>query len=229
MKYKAVFFDAGGTLFEPNPSVGHIYAKVASQFDMKVDHRQIETLFRAEFSKRDRTPDTRAHNSEKHEKTWWKDLVKTVFEKSVQVQNFDSFFEALYDYFATGEAWRLFPESLDVVEELRGRGLKLGIVSNWDSRLLSICKEMGLDKYFDFILASAVVGSAKPDSGIFEKALNLARVRSSEAIHVGDSVENDVQGAQRCSIDALLIDRNGGHVENVKVIRSLRDIISYLN
>ncbi len=228
MKYKAVFFDAGGTLFEPNPSVGDIYARIASDFGMKTDVQKIEAAFRAEFSKRDRAANMHAHDTEKNEKLWWKELVKAVFEKTVQVQNFDSFFEALYDYFATAAAWRLFPESVSVVDELRKKNLILGIVSNWDSRLHSICKQMGLDKRFDFILASAVVGSAKPNSGIFQEALKQANVAASEALHVGDSIENDIEGAHRSKIDALLIDRSGRETENIKTIRSLSEIVPHL-
>lgn len=228
MSYKAIFFDAGGTLFEPNPSVGHIYSEIAAKYGMKVSHQEIEAHFRAEFAKRDKLSNSYAHDSEKHEKTWWKDLVRTVFEKAVPLQNFDAFFEALYDYFATSEAWRLFPESMKVVERLKESGYILGIVSNWDSRLLSICKQMGFDTRFDFILASAVVGSAKPDAGIFKEALRRASVKPERALHVGDSIENDVRGAKKCGIDALLIDRHGRKVDNVTVIRSLTEVFEYL-
>jgi len=228
MSYKAIFFDAGGTLFEPNPSVGHIYAEIAAKYGMKVDSVRIEELFRSEFGRRDKKPNIHAHDNEQNEKLWWRDLVKSVFEKATALQDFERFFDDLYDYFATAAAWRLFPESMKVVEGLKESGYILGIVSNWDSRLLSICKQMGFDLRFDFILASAVVGSAKPNPGIFREALSRASVKPAEALHIGDSVENDIRGAQQSGIDALLIDRHGRKVDNMTAIRSLTEIFNYL-
>lgn len=227
MKYRAIFFDAGGTLFRPHPSVGALYARVADNYGMRVDAGALETLFRAEFARRDGLVST-AHASEKNEKEWWKLLVRDVFKPLVELRRFDDFFEELYDLFARAEAWRLYAEVPSVLESLKERKLTLGIVSNWDSRLFSICEGMRLEPYFDFILASAVVGSAKPDSGIFCEALRRAGVRPAEALHVGDSIENDILGAKRAGIPALFINRGGRSPENIPAISSLREIFAHL-
>ncbi len=226
-RYRAIFFDAGGTLFQPHPSVGYLYATVAEKYGMSVDAKEVEGIFRKEFSVRDKLV-SKAHASQKNEREWWKNLVRDVFEQVTRIQSFDLFFDELYDLFARAEAWRLYPEVTGVLEKLKGQGFVLGIVSNWDSRLLSICEGMKLGKYFDFILASALVGSAKPDRGIFLEALRRACVRADEALHVGDSVDNDFRGAKGAGIDALVVSRDGRLVEDVKVISSLEEIFNLL-
>jgi putative hydrolase of the HAD superfamily len=226
-KKKAVFFDAGGTLFAPHPSVGRIYADAAAKYGMYTDADEIEKIFREEFARRDRMASF-AHATEKNEKEWWRALVREVFGKVTELRNFDSFFEYLYDLFARPEVWQLYPEVPRVLKALKEKRLVLGIVSNWDSRLLSICEGMRVDRAFDFILASALVGSAKPDAGIFKRALELARVSPGEALHVGDSVENDCLGAKRARIDALLINRSGREGVEVEWVKSLDEIVSYV-
>jgi putative hydrolase of the HAD superfamily len=226
-KIKAVFFDAGGTLFQPHPSVGEIYARVALRYGMDVDPRAVEEIFREEFSRRDKQV-SGAHAAEKMEKEWWRSLVLEVFTRVTEVKNFGPFYEELYDLFARAEAWRLYPEVPAVLEGVRRRGLRTGIVSNWDSRLQSICEGMRLLDQFDFILASAVVGSAKPDRGIFLEALRRSGARPEEALHVGDSVENDFRGATRAGLRAVVVLRQGTPAEGVPTIRSLEEIFTWL-
>ncbi len=228
-RYRAIFFDAGGTLFRPNPSVGAIYARVAGKYGMQADPLEVERFFREEFSKRDKQVALTAHASEKNEKTWWRNLVREVFKKVCELRRFDNFFEELYDLFARAEVWQLYPEAFGLLEELREKKFTLGIISNWDSRLFSICEEMKVKKFFHFILASAVVGSAKPDQGIFKVALKLAKAKPEEALHVGDSVENDFWGARGVGIDALFINRNGREVDGVSSIHSLREVLNYVS
>ena len=84
----------------------------------------------------------------------------------------------------------------------------MGVISNWDSRLISTLENIGLGRYFDFILPSAVVGSAKPDKKIFEEALRLSGVKPHEACHIGDEIRTDVAGAQSVGIHPILLDRD---------------------
>ncbi len=228
MLYRAVFFDAGGTLFQPHPSVGAIYARVAAGYGMNVKAPEIEEIFRTEFSKRDNAASLKAHSNEKNEREWWHSLVRDIFSHVTRVQNFEPFFEELYDLFGSAQVWRVYPEVVHVLEKLKESNFILGIVSNWDSRLLSICRETKLESYFHFILASAVVGSAKPGRVIFEKALSMARVKPKEALHVGDSVENDVTGAEHAGIDALLINRDGSQIGRIRTIASLEEVLSHV-
>lgn len=221
-KVRAVFFDAGGTLFRPYPSVGEVYSEVAGRHGLRTDPDAVEKRFHELWVARDGLCGLSARSGEKEERSWWKGLVREVFSEFGRLGDFDSFFEELYDRFARPETWRLFPDALPVVRELKKRGKILGIVSNWDSRLFGICEGLGLKPHVDFILASAVVGAAKPHPGIFREALKQAGVEANEALHVGDSLEDDVLGAQRAGIHAVFINRKGHRPSPVPAISELQ-------
>jgi len=219
---KAVFFDAGGTLFQPHPSVGEIYSEVAARHGLVAEPEELERIFHEAWVKRDGLASLSTHSGEKQERQWWHALVLEVFSSVGQIDDFESFFEELYDRFASPEAWRLFPDALPALREMKKRGKTIGIVSNWDSRLFGICEGLGLRQYLDFVLASAVVGAAKPHPMIFQEALRHARVGPSEAVHVGDSLEDDVLGAQRSGIHAVFIDRKGNRASQAPTISALQ-------
>jgi len=221
-KVRAVFFDAGGTLFRPYPSVGEVYSEVAGRHGLCTDSAAVEESFHELWVARDGLASLSTRSGEKEEKSWWRELVREVFSKFGRVADFEVFFDELYDRFASPQTWRLFPDSLPALQALRRRGKILGIVSNWDSRLFGICEGLGLRQYLDFVLASAVVGAAKPHPMIFQEALRHARVGPSEAVHVGDSLEDDVLGAQRSGIHAVFIDRKGNRASQAPTISALQ-------
>lgn len=219
---KAVFFDAGGTLFRPYPSVGELYSDTAVRYGLRTNPREIEARFHAYWMEQDGLAGRSGHSSPEAEKEWWRSLVRGVFSEVGRIDDFDVFFDELYDLFARPEAWRLFPDALPVLRQLKEKGKILGIVSNWDSRLFGICEGLGLVPYLDFILASALVGAAKPHRRIFEEALKRAGVAPEEALHVGDSLKDDVRGARAAGIHALFIDRRGGRTSQVPTISALQ-------
>lgn len=221
---KAIFLDAGGTLLYPYPSVGEVYSRVALLYGMRVAAADIDRLFVKEFALRDDGTAFARFTNDRVERVWWKELVTAVFTPLTELRDFESFFDDLYERFARAEAWRLYPETESVVDELRGRGLKVGIVSNWDSRLERLCESMGIRERFDFILASAHAGYAKPDRRIFDRALEIADVGPGEVLHVGDSLVHDWEGARNAGIRGALVKRSGEMVSGVTCIRSLRGI-----
>lgn len=227
-RFKAIFFDAGGTLLVPHPSVGEIYSSVAAKYGCNVSPDVVENAFREQWERRDRIHDPNL-NAPPQERRWWYELVRDVFSRFDGVADYESFFEELYDIFARPEYWRLFPEAVQVVRALREQGYVLGIVSNWDERLIPLCEKLGLAALFDFILASGLVGSSKPHAGIFLEALKCSRVKPHEALHVGDSLKDDVQGPVRVGMNAVLIDRTGSLKYPVPTIRSLSEIFALLN
>ena len=225
--FQAVFFDAGGTLFRPFPSVGEIYQEVALKHGRHVDAGGIEKLFHRAWLKRDGLSDLASHSSEKIEREWWRNLVFEVFSEVGGVNDFEAFFHELYDVFARPAAWRLCPGALDVLRELKKRKTHIGIISNWDSRLFELCEGLGLEEYLEFVLASAVFGAAKPSPKIFQEALRRAGVSAKEAVHIGDSYEDDIQGARSVGMEAILIDRSAGRgFPYVRTIRDLRELIA---
>ena len=104
-----------------------------------------------------------------------------------------------------------YPESEEVMKELVEMSLPLYVVSNWDVALEGVLEDLGWIRYFDGIVASAKVGSEKPERAIFEEALRLAGLaeRRDRVVHVGNDPVSDIEGAVSSGIDPVLIDREG--------------------
>jgi putative hydrolase of the HAD superfamily len=92
---------------------------------------------------------------------------------------------------------------------MRAAGLRLVVVSNWDVSLHDRLSEADIAARVDGAVASAEVGVAKPDPALFARALELAGVGPSEALHAGDSPEEDVEGARAAGIEPVLVARDG--------------------
>jgi len=109
--------------------------------------------------------------------------------------------------------------------------LKLGLLTNLQTEVNSMCRELGIASYLDFTVTSAEVGADKPQPPIFLKALELAGVKADEAIHVGDQYQNDVLGAKGVGISPILLDRADYYAEitDCPRIRSLTEISKYLS
>ncbi len=101
------------------------------------------------------------------------------------------------------------------------------IVSNWDVSLHAVLRDTGIAELVDAVLTSAQEGVAKPDPAIFARALERVGVSDPRsAVHVGDSVEFDVQGARAAGITPVLLDRAGRGTapSGVQIIGSLGEL-----
>jgi putative hydrolase of the HAD superfamily len=116
--------------------------------------------------------------------------------------------------------FRAYPDAAPALAELRGLGMRLVCVSNWDYSLPEVLERVGLRDRLDGVVTSAAVGARKPDPRLFEAALEVAGCAAEEALHVGDTPGEDVEGAKAAGIRALLIDRDGrGDIESLGTIR----------
>jgi putative hydrolase of the HAD superfamily len=114
---------------------------------------------------------------------------------------------------------------LTTLPRLRGSGRRLVVVSNWDVSLHEVLERVGLAGLLDGILTSAEVGARKPDAAIFARALAVAGASAGDAIHVGDSVAEDVAGARAAGIEPVLVRRDGAAgPAGVKTIASLAEL-----
>jgi putative hydrolase of the HAD superfamily len=207
---RAVLFDAGGTLIRVRGSVGAVYAGVAAGHGVEVDADEIEARFRAAFAQMPPLCFPAEADAElpQLERNWWKQLVRDVFA-GVDVPDFDAYFNELFDYFADPQSWELYGDVRSALEALEGRGVRMGVVSNFDFRLQRILEGKGIAPFFDAIVLSARSGYAKPDPLIFRAAVEKLAASTSEALHVGDSEEEDVRGAEAAGLRALLVVRRG--------------------
>lgn len=124
--------------------------------------------------------------------------------------------------------WSPYPEVHDVLDELRARAYKLGVVSNWTVTLEETLAHLGLARHFEVVACSSVVGTTKPDPRIFRHALKALGVEPARTLYVGDHYEADVLGARAVGMDALLIQRDGVTSEHdddgLTTIRSLLEL-----
>jgi putative hydrolase of the HAD superfamily len=102
-----------------------------------------------------------------------------------------------------------FPDARPALLRARARGARVIVVSNWDVSLMEVLELAGLAPLLDGVVTSAAAGAAKPAPAIFHHALALAGVPSGDALHVGDSLSEDVDGARACGIRAVLLARGG--------------------
>jgi putative hydrolase of the HAD superfamily len=121
-----------------------------------------------------------------------------------------------------------YPDVLPALRELRERGVALVVASNWDCSLPGWLRPTGILDLVDGVVTSAEVGEAKPSPRVFERALAVARVSPSEALHVGDKVDNDVEGAAAAGVRAVLLQREGDPPPGVESIRSLSKLAALL-
>ena len=125
----------------------------------------------------------------------------------------------------------LYEDVLPILDQLQRTGMKMGIISNWDTPLHAMIEELGLAPYFEVVVAShdQRVQSAKPDAAIFEYALNAVGISAEGAVHIGDSFEADIIGAHSAGIRAILLDRDGTQAgrwgETIQTLHVLPDLI----
>jgi HAD superfamily hydrolase (TIGR01549 family) len=127
--------------------------------------------------------------------------------------------------------FRAFEDAAPALELMRESGIRLVVASNWDSSLPDVLERAGLAGLLDGVVSSAAVGVTKPAAELFTTALALAGARPSEALHVGDSLENDVAGARALGMRAVLVARDGAGdgAADVPTIRSLAELPGLLS
>jgi putative hydrolase of the HAD superfamily len=123
-----------------------------------------------------------------------------------------------------------YPDAPPALRDLRERGLALVVVSNWDWSLRDVLEGAGLAPLLDGVVTSAEAGARKPDPAVFEVALAVAGCDAADALHAGDSLAHDVEGARAAGIRAVLVDRGGrgGAPPGVQAITRLDDLAAVL-
>jgi putative hydrolase of the HAD superfamily len=217
---KAIFFDAMGTLFYLTHGVGHHYALVANELGLNLEAEKLELAFVAAW---DSMPQRQAVEGprENDDKDWWRQLVDLVIDEvapNLSELDRDNFFEIAYEHFAEAGVWELYPEVIDVLEELRPR-FQLAVVSNFDGRLRIILERLGISGFFKRVFVSSEVGADKPDPEIFRRALKFMQLAAHEVLHVGDDPERDWNAATSAGLQVLKLDRDKN---------SLNDLLSIL-
>jgi putative hydrolase of the HAD superfamily len=205
-----VFFDAAGTLFETRRPVGDFYAAVARDFGADVSGKAISAAFRHSFGNAPGLafgPGRPPSEVRRLEREWWRQRVAETFAGLHQFDNFEAYFAALFEFFGDPANWVVFDDVFPALDELRAAGLRLGVISNFDSRLYLLLEGLGLAPYFQSVTISSEAGYAKPAAELFRCALAATDTNAAGALHVGDAPHLDVSGANAAEIAAILIRR----------------------
>jgi putative hydrolase of the HAD superfamily len=223
---RAVLFDAVATLIRPWPSVGSVYARAVATRGGGCAVRALDAAFPAayrELSAERFFGRSGLQTSEARERRWWGRVVALTFERAGCAVPAAPGVAAGIEAFARGTAWRPCPGAVATLRALRSRGLRLALVSNYDSRLHRVVAELGLARFFAAVLVSSEVGWAKPSQRIYAAALAALRVAPGEALMVGDRMREDVEGARAAGLRALLYDPRG-RAPGPDSVRDLRQV-----
>ncbi|MYF99921.1 HAD-IA family hydrolase [Candidatus Poribacteria bacterium] len=229
---KAVFFDFYYTLGVWGLPLEESLQKIADRYQFEIDWKRyafaVQNLF-ADAS--DTDPST--HSILETMDTIVKSYCEFIRQLGVREHADQMAWELLqagHSLFAANVA-SLYNDTIPTLEQLHKDGYKLAIVSNWDTPLDPLLERLGIAKYFDVITAShdTRVRSAKPDPHIFNYTLNAVGVTPEETVHVGDTFEADIIGAQGVGIRPILIDREGSQQgrwhETIRSLAELPDLL----
>jgi putative hydrolase of the HAD superfamily len=206
---RAVFLDALGTLVELEPPWVFLRERVP-----EVSEERLVAAVRAEMEY------YKEHAHEGSDPESLADLRRRCAEFLSRELGAPVTAEELVDAVRFGP----YPDAVPALRTLRDRGLPVVVVSNWDCSLGDVLDRCGLSELISGAVSSAEAGARKPDPAIFRPALELAGCEASEALHVGDTAEEDRAGAQAANIRVLLIARDGDQGD----ISSLTEIEEHL-
>lgn len=198
---RCVLLDALGTLVRLEPPWDHLDGEPSEP---------LERAFRAEMSY------YREHSDEGRDP----DSLAALRRRCAAILSAELGREVAVEEMMAAIRFRAYPDAAPALAELRVLGVRLVCVSNWDYSLPDVLARVGLADELDGVVTSAAVGARKPDPRLFEAALEVAGCAADEALHVGDTPTEDVEGAKAAGIRALLIDRDGGgDIESLRAIR----------
>jgi putative hydrolase of the HAD superfamily len=151
--------------------------------------------------------------------------VATIFDEVPDAG--EGLFRTLWQHFAQPRHWRLFDDAAAVLEELAGRGWRLAIASNFDSRLSAIVQADPVLRRCERCFISSEIGYPKPDRRLFAAIEEQLGLLPAELLLVGDDWTNDIEGARAAGWQTVWLQRKGG--EGREGIRSLIELLAMLD
>jgi putative hydrolase of the HAD superfamily len=214
---RAVLFDAVGTLIHPEPPAGAVYGEAGRRFGSRRDPATIAARFRAAFRRQEELD--RAGGLRTDERREWARWWAIVTEVLDDVADAAACFRYLYDHFAAPGAWRVEAGAGPVLRALAGRGIELGVASNFDGRLRGVLAGLTELAPLRHVVISAEVGWRKPAGEFFRAACRATGCAPEEVLIVGDDVENDYAGARAAGLAARLFDPHDRHPGRPRIAR----------
>ena len=212
---RALFFDLYGTLATFYPPREVIQANAAAEFGMALTAEGVDRgyhLADQHMSRQNATAPVRNMSpaEQGHFFARFEQLVLEGAGHSVDLETAAAIWKRVR---SQRYGLALFDDVVPALGRIRNSGLPTGLISNVNSSGRALADSMGLTGHIDFAITSGDAGAEKPHPAIFRAALSRAGVKPAEAVHVGDQIESDIDGAQAAGIAPILMDRFNGHPE----------------
>ena len=212
---KAVLFDVDFTLFRPGPELGpEGYRRLGERHGLALDPARYADARVASIEQLSRERDL-VHDEE----VWIAFTEQIVRGMGGDAPAARACAVAMVREWEKHHNFSLYEDALPVLDELRRHGLKIGLVTNGQRDLDEFVAHHGLD--VDAMVGSKAHGKIKPHPSIFVAALQELDARPNEAAMVGDSFEDDIEGARALGMRAILLDRDGLHPDEGERIETL--------
>jgi putative hydrolase of the HAD superfamily len=238
-KYRTILLDVNGTLlgyedpwgFEKRFAAGIAdYGIHAEPEDVRAAIRPLADQFIAL-----KNSGKRASSDDQYRLTFtwfYRSLLEALDKQNTSTEfgSYQDIAERLYDRFIYKEGFMPpYNEVPGILKQLKERGLRLGILSNYPTLLEDVLRRHGIHQYFDFFVVSSVVGLEKPDPAIFDLAIQQAGCVPEQILYVGDDPDDDLRGARKAGLEMILIDRldRMASVDCPRINR-LSDLLRYL-
>ena len=216
---RAVLFDVDFTLARPGPELGpEGYVRAGERHGLRLEPGRYEAARDAALV------DLRRHPELEHDDEIWFRFT----ERIVRGMGGDA--DSAYDCaveithaWERHENFELYDDVLDALAAVRAAGLRIGLVSNSARDVREFAQHHALD--VDAGISSFHHGRTKPHASIFRAVLDLLGVAPADAVMVGDTIADDIEGARAIGMQAILLDREGMHPEFEPRIAGLRDLL----
>ena len=223
-RHKALLLDALGTLVRLDPPGPRLRRELAERCRVRVSEAEATAAIAAEIRY------YRAHLDEGRDaaslaalRRRCAEVVRAALPPSDELAKVDD--AALTEALLKSLHFSAFDDARYAIDAARRAGLGVVVASNWDVSLHEVLARVGLASLLNGIVTSAEVGARKPAPNVFEAALRLAGAAPSDALHVGDSVDEDIRGALAAGIEPVLLSRDGRRAPpGVRQISSLREL-----
>ena len=230
---KALFFDFYWTLGVWGQPLEDRVQKIAERYDFEIDWDKYSIAVKSLYGDASGS-DPKTHSllgtMERIVKSYGEFIKQLGVDKHVGQITWE-LLQSEHSLFGANNAI-LYDDTVPTLKHLKEDGYKLAIVSNWDTPLFPLLERLDIAHYFDTITAShdERVRSAKPDPHIFEYTLKKVGVTAEETVHVGDTFEADIVGAQGVGIRPILIDRDGSQQgrwdETIQTLTELPELLA---
>jgi putative hydrolase of the HAD superfamily len=208
VRFRAVFFDAGETLVHPHPSFTELFAQVLRREGFDVDEAAVAAkvhVIGERFSEAARDEELWTTSPSRSQAFWLS--VYERFLDALDVPGAPELHTILYREFTDLANYRAFEDVRPALDTLRGAGLLLGVVSNFEEWLEGLLDELGMADDFAVRVVSGAEGMEKPDPRIYALALERAGVGAEGSAFVGDNPEFDIDPPAKLGMFPVLIDR----------------------